>query len=157
VRALRAIARALVPGGELGLICWRSIAHNPCWGLAEQVALRHVPPPAEQAQTCGPGLFSMADRETDERILHAAGFEDVRVVQQDAEVCVGRSLQEAVDYQMLVGPAGYVVREAGARGAEAIPAIRAELSRVLKPHVRSDGSVWLASSTWFLRARTPRD
>jgi len=157
VRALRAIARALVPGGELGLICWRSVAHNPCWGLAERVALRHVQPPGEQAQTCGPGLFSMADRETDERILHAAGFEDVRVVQQDAEVCVGRSLQEAVDYQMLVGPAGYVVREAGARGAQATPAIRAELSRALKPHIRSDGSVWLASSTWFLRARTPRD
>jgi SAM-dependent methyltransferase len=157
VRALRTIARALVPGGELGLICWRSVAHNPCWALAEEVALRHAPPPGEQAQTCGPGPFSMADRETDERILHAAGFEDVRFVQQDAELCVGRTLQEAIDYQMLVGPAGYVIREAGAAGVEATPAIRAELRRVLQPHLRSDGSVWLASSTWFLRARTPRD
>jgi SAM-dependent methyltransferase len=157
VRALRTIARALVPGGELGLICWRSVAHNPCWGLAEQVALHHVPAPGEQAQTCGPGPFSMADRDTDERILAAAGFEDVRIVQQDAQLCVGRTLQEAVDYQVRVGPAGYVIREAGARGERAMPAIRAELSKAFQPHLRSDGSVWLASSTWFLRARTPRD
>lgn len=156
VRALRAIARALVPGGVLGLICWRSVAHNPCWGLAERVALRYLPPPSEPAPMCGPGPFSMADRETDERILRAAGFEDVRIVQQDAELCVGRSLAEAVDYQML-GPAGYVIREAGERGTQAAPAIRAELARVFQPHLRSDGSLWLGSSTWFLRARTPLD
>jgi ubiquinone/menaquinone biosynthesis C-methylase UbiE len=155
VRALRAIARALVPGGELGLICWRSVAHNPCWGLAEQIALRHAPAPGEQAQSCGPGPFSMADRETNERILHAAGFEDVRVVQQDAELCVGNSLEEAEDYQLLIGPAGYVIREAGARGVLAMPAIRAELRQILQQYVRSDGSVWLPSSAWFLRARTP--
>ncbi|HKP60671.1 MAG TPA: class I SAM-dependent methyltransferase [Polyangiales bacterium] len=157
VRALRAIKRALVPGGELGLICWRGVADNPCWKLAEDVALYHLPPPGEQAQSCGPGPFSMGDRETDERILQAAGFEDVRIVQQDAELCVGNTLTEAIDYQMLVGPAGYVLREAGERGQLAAPAIRTELGRMLARHQRNDGSVWLPSSTWFLRARTPRD
>ena len=71
VRALRSIARALVPGGQVGLIAWRSIHFNPCWKLAEEIALRHLPPPGESAQTCGPGPFSMADAETDRRIMQA--------------------------------------------------------------------------------------
>jgi SAM-dependent methyltransferase len=156
VRALRAIARALVPGGQLGLIAWRNIAANPCFHLAEQVALRHLPPPGDPVQSCGPGPFSMADRETDARILQASGFEDVAFTQLDAELCVGRTLAEALDYQMLVGPAGFVIREAGAAGQRAASAIERELSRLLLDHAREDGSVWLPSSTWFIRARTPR-
>jgi SAM-dependent methyltransferase len=157
VRALRAIARSLVPGGPLGLIAWRSLADNPCWSLAERIALRHLPPPGEQAQSCGPGPFSMADRETNERILQAAGFESVVSTQLDAELCVGRTLEEAIDYQMLVGPAGFVIREAGAAGERAVSDIQWELTRVLDDYIREDGSVWLPSSTWFVSARTPRD
>jgi ubiquinone/menaquinone biosynthesis C-methylase UbiE len=156
VRALRAIGRALVPGGELGVISWRSITHNPCWQLAEAVALQHLPRPGERAQTCGPGPFSMADHETNLRIMQASGFEDVTITQFDAELCVGRTLEEALEYQLIVGPAGYVIREAGAAGEQATPDIRRELSRVLQEYRRNDGSVWLGSSTWFVRARTPR-
>jgi ubiquinone/menaquinone biosynthesis C-methylase UbiE len=156
VRALRAIGRALVPGGQLGLIAWRGIAHNPCWELAEAVALRHLPRPGEQAQTCGPGPFSMGDRETDARIMQASGFEEITITQYDAELCVGRTLDEALEYQLVVGPAGYVIREAGAAGEDAMPEIRRELSRVLQDFRRTDGTIWLASSTWFVSARTPR-
>jgi len=156
VRALRAIGRALVPGGRLGLIAWRRIADNQCWELAERIALRHLPRPGAEAQTCGPGPFSMADRETNLRILAAAGFEHASATRLDAELCVGRTLEEAIEYQMMVGPAGYVIREAGERGARALPRIRGELEQALRAHQRSDGSVWLGSSTWFLHARTPR-
>jgi SAM-dependent methyltransferase len=157
VRALNAMHRALVPGGQLGLIAWRSLTDNPCWSLAEQVALSHLPAPGERAQSCGPGPFSMADRDTNQRILQASGFEDIAITQLDAELCVGRTLQEAVDYQMLVGPAGYVIREAAAAGERALPAIRRGLRQMLQGFVRDDASVWLPSSTWFVSARTPRD
>jgi SAM-dependent methyltransferase len=156
VRALRAIGRALVPGGQLGLIAWRGIADNACWGLAEQVALRHLPRPGELAQTCGPGPFSMADRETNARILQASGFEEFTITSIDAELCVGRSLEEALEYQLVVGPAGFVIREAGEAGQHALPGIRRELSQLLQDHRRADGSVWLGSSTWFAAARKPQ-
>lgn len=154
VRALRAIGRALVPGGQLGLIAWRRLADNPCFAIAEQIALKHLPPPGEQAQTCGPGPFSLADRETTERILDVSGYQRVTFTQLVAELCVGRTLDEAVDYQMLVGPAGYVIREAGDAGEEAASSIVRELRQALQPHQRNDGSVWLRSSTWFVSART---
>lgn len=157
VRALRAIGRALTPGGEVGLIAWRSIEHNPCWAIAEQIALRYVPPAGDEAQSCGPGPFSMGDLETNRRVMAAAGFEDVTIAQLDASLCVGRTLQEALEYQMIVGPAGYVIREAGPDGERAAPDIQNALRRALRSHLRSDGSVWLDSSTWFVRGRTARD
>jgi ubiquinone/menaquinone biosynthesis C-methylase UbiE len=157
VRALRVIARALVPGGQIGLLNWRSVADNPCWSLAEQVALRHLPPPSDQAQSCGPGPFALAHRETNERIMAAAGFTAVTHTQLDAELCVGRTLDEAVEYQMAVGPAGFVIREAGAAGERATDAIRRELRELLSRHRREDGRVWMGSSTWFIQARTGGD
>jgi SAM-dependent methyltransferase len=157
VRALRAIGRALVPGGQVGLIAWRRLADNPCWALAENIALQHLPNPSDNAQTCGPGPFSMSDHDTTIRILEASGFEAISITQCDAELCVGRTLEEALDYQTLVGPAGFVIREAGAAGEKAAPTIRREMKLALQKHLRSDGSVWLESSTWFASGRTPRD
>jgi len=155
VRALRNLRGALRAGGVLGLVCWRSLADNPCWGAAESVALRHLAAPTEPAASCGPGPFAMADAATNTRILQAAGFEDIRHRRIDRAVCVGRGLDEALAYQLLVGPAGFVVREAGARGAAVRPAVERELRALLAEHQRADGSVWMDSSTWFITARAP--
>ena len=73
VRALRNANRALKPGGKVCLIVWRTLADNPCWGAAKEIALRHLPPPGDSASTCGPGPFSMASEETDRAMLQAAG------------------------------------------------------------------------------------
>jgi len=153
VRALRNVWRALVPGGMVHLIAWRSVRDNPCWGVAEKVALQHLPPPDDGAQTCGPGPFSFAAQGTGALMLAAANFTDVTHQRIDRDVCVGTSVDEAVDYQLLVGPAGFVIREAGEAGARALPAIREELVGVYNSHTRADGSVWLPSSTWLISAR----
>lgn len=153
VRTLRAIARALTPGAPLGLITWRPLADNPCMELAERIALRHLPPPSDRALTCGPGPFSMSDRDTVQRMLEASGFQATTITQVDAQLCGGSTLEEAVDFQMLVGPAGFVIREAGPEGERAADAIRREIRQTLEQHQRDDGSVWLASSTWFISAR----
>jgi len=48
-------------------------------------------------------------------MLAAAGFNDLLTFERvDADICVGRSVEEAVDYQILVGPSGEIVREAKA-------------------------------------------
>lgn len=155
VRALRNANHTLKPGGKVCLIVWRSLADNPCWGAAKEVALRHLPPPGENASTCGPGPFSMADEETDRAMLKAAGFSEVELFKRiDADVCIGRTIDEAIDYQILVGPSGEIVREAGEEGQRKLPAIRRDLQALLEPHVR-DGGVFMPSSTWAILARKP--
>ena len=55
----------------------------------------------------------MASDETDRAMLQAAGFPEVDVFKRiDADVCIGRDIEEAIDYQLLVGPSGEIVREA---------------------------------------------
>ena len=67
VAAMRNMRRALKPGGRFTHIVWRRIDDNPWLGAAKEVALRHLPRPGEDARTCGPGPFSMADQESPAR------------------------------------------------------------------------------------------
>ena len=155
VRALRNANHALKPGGKVCLIVWRSLADNPCWGAAKEVALRHLPPHGEGASTCGPGPFSMAGEDTDRAMLQAAGFPEVEVFKQiDAEVCIGRDIEEAIDYQLLVGPSGEIIREAGDEGQRKLPEVRSDLRDLMSPYLRAEG-VFMPSSTWAIMARKP--
>jgi ubiquinone/menaquinone biosynthesis C-methylase UbiE len=153
VRALRNVHRALVPGGKVCLIVWRGIDHNPAWGAAKAVVREFLPPPGPAARTCGPGPFSWADEETDREMLAAGGFKEVEVFERnDLDMCVGRTIDEAIDYQILVGPSGEIVREAGDEGKRRLPEIRAKLTELFRPNLREDG-VYLPSSTWTIVAR----
>ena len=96
----------------------------------------------------------MADEETVRGMLKVAGFTQVELFRRiDAEICVGTSVEEAIDYQILVGPSGEIVREAGPEGQKQLPLIRAELGALMQAHRRADGSVWMPSSTWAIMAR----
>lgn len=153
VRALRNVQRALKPGGTLALLVWRSLADNPAWGAAKSVVREFLPPPSDGAITCGPGPFSWADEETDRAMLRAAGFNQVeRFERIDVDICVGTTREEAIDYQILVGPSGEIVREAGEQGKRFLPEIRARLDELFRDYERADG-VYMPSSTWFVVAR----
>jgi ubiquinone/menaquinone biosynthesis C-methylase UbiE len=153
VRALRNTHRALKPGGKCCLIVWRRLSDNPAWGEAKKVVLEFLPPPGDSAQTCGPGPFSWADEETDREMLAAAGFKIVESFERvDVDICVGRTVEEAIDYQILVGPSGEIVREAGAEGQRLLPEIREKLSALMRANLREDG-VYLPSSSWAIVTR----
>ncbi len=152
VAALRNAHRALRPGGRLYLVVWRGLADNPAWRVAKEVALRYLPPPGDGGATCGPGPFSMASEETDRLMLKAAGFDQVdRFERIDVDMCVGRDIEEAIDYQIMVGPSGEIIREAGPEGQRRLPEIRRDLTAIFRDHLRSDG-VWLPSSSWAIAA-----
>lgn len=155
VRALRNANRALKPGGKVCLIVWRGLSDNPCWGAAKEVALQYLPAPSENAKTCGPGPFSMADRDTDVALLGASGFPLIeRFERIDADICVGLDIEEAIAYQLLVGPSGEIIREAGPDAEPQLPKIRDGLAELLTPYLRDDG-VFMPSSTWAIVASKP--
>lgn len=154
VAGLRNMHNALKPGGIMTMIVWRAIDDNPWLGLPKQVVLRFLPPPGENARSCGPGPFSMADHELVAKQLEIAGYVDAEFERIDAPLFVGRTPEDAVAFQLALGPAGEVYREAGdeavRRHDEIAEALRAELAR----YETSEGIV-LESSSWKITARKP--
>ena len=155
VAAMRNIRTALKPGGRLVFITWRTIADNPFLGVPKNVVSKFLPPPGEDAATCGPGPFSMANTEIVGAQLKAAGFVDVEFTRVDGPVMVGRDVEQAIAFQLALGPAGEIVREAGAlaeaRNDEIDSPLRTELTR----YRQADGSVVLPSSSCTIVARNP--
>ena len=72
----------------------------------------------------------------------------------DADVCIGRDIEEAIDYQLLVGPSGEIIREAGEDGQRKLPDIRSDLHDLMAPYLQEEG-VLMPSSTWSIMARKP--
>ena len=155
VAAMRNVRSALVPGATLMFITWRALDDNPWVAIPKAVALRFLPPPGHNARTCGPGPFSMADPDVVRAQLAAAGFTDVAFERVDGPVMVGRDVDQALDLQMTIGPAGEIVREAGALAEKRRDEIEAALRDELAGHTGDDGRVWMQSSSWTITARNP--
>ena len=95
VAGLRNMRKSLKPGGIMTMIVWRGIKDNPWLGSAKDVVLRFLPPPGENAQTCGPGPFSMADTGVVTKQLEIAGYKDIEFDQVDAKVFVGKDVDDS--------------------------------------------------------------
>jgi ubiquinone/menaquinone biosynthesis C-methylase UbiE len=152
VAGLRNMRASLKPGGTMTMIVWRGIENNPWLGRAKQIVLQHLPPVPAEAQSCGPGPFSMADRELVNAQLEHAGFRDIVFEQIDAPVLVGKNLDDAVAFQLAIGPAGEVYREAGQIAAQRRPQIIASLKAHLSRY-EGPGGVTMDSSSWKVTAR----
>ncbi|MEX0921836.1 MAG: methyltransferase domain-containing protein [Rhodovibrionaceae bacterium] len=152
VAALRNMRRALKPEGTMTMIVWRDIADNPWLGLPKSIIIDYLPPPGDDARSCGPGPFSMADSDTVTKQLEIAGYSEIEFERIDAPLLVGRTPDEAVEFQLAIGPAGEVYREAGElaerRHEEIVAALKSELAR----HETSEG-IALPSSSWKVTAR----
>ncbi len=152
VAGLRNMRRSLRTGGAMTMIVWRTREDNPWLTLAKQVLLRYLPPVKGDAATCGPGPFSMTDPEAVTQQLQIAGYSDIRFDRIDVEVMVGRDLDEAVAFQLAIGPAGEVYREAGKEALHLQDRLVAALKDSLREFVRPQG-VMMDSSSWMVTAR----
>jgi SAM-dependent methyltransferase len=154
VAGLRNMRSALKPGGVMTMIVWRELAENPWLALPKQVILRYLPPPGPDAQTCGPGPFSMADTGVVTKQLTIAGYASIDFERIDARVMVGRTLDDAVEFQLALGPAGEIYREAGKEAERRQDEIAAAIKAELAPFQTPDG-IFMDSSSWKVTARTP--
>jgi SAM-dependent methyltransferase len=156
VPAMRAIRGALKPGGGLRKICWRRKAESPFWAETEQVVERFLSRPEEyDADTCGPGPFSLGNPETLEGILTAAGFEEIELHQRDFDYFMGRDMEEALDSLLAIGPGAELIRLNGEHGESR----RGEIAEALAEHYaqwqRPDGSIVGRGSVWLVAATNP--
>jgi len=155
--ALRNIRMALKPGGTLTQVVWRKREDNP-WLHDAEMRVREIVPVVSHDETaevhCGPGPFSMSGPDMVSSMMKAAGFRGIAFERFDTDICIGRNLDDAVEFAMALGPAGEIIRLAGAEGERLKPTVASALHETLSVYARENG-VWAPSSTWFITARNP--
>ena len=155
VAGLRNMRKALKPGGRMVHIVWRNRADNPWLSMAKDVVLRFLPEPGADAATCGPGPFSMANEEMVRGMMKAAGYESVEFRRVDAPVLIGRDVKDAIAFQLAIGPAGEVYREAGAEAEEKRAEIEAALAAAIERQTKSSDGIIMDSSSWVISGVNP--
>jgi SAM-dependent methyltransferase len=156
VPAMRAIRGSLRPGGGLRKICWRRKAESPFWIETERVVERFLQrPPEYDADTCGPGPFSLGNPETLRGILEAAGFEEIELHQRDFDYFMGKDMAEAVESLLAIGPGAELIRLNGEHGES----LRGEIADALGDRYaeweQPDGSIVGRASVWLVGATNP--
>jgi ubiquinone/menaquinone biosynthesis C-methylase UbiE len=155
--AMRNIRKALKPGGVFTQIVWRKREENP-WLHDAELRVREIVPVVSHEDTnqvhCGPGPFSMAGPDMVSAMLKSAGFKNVSFERFDADICIGRNLDDAIEFAMALGPAGEIIRLAADEGQRLKPQVVTALRETLSRYARPDG-VWAPSSTWIINARRP--
>lgn len=155
VAGLRNMRRALKPGGRMVHIVWRDRADNPWLSMAKDVVLRFLPPPGEEAQTCGPGPFSMSSESVVRAMMKSAGYEQVELRRVDAPVLVGKDVKDAIAFQLAIGPAGEVFREAGPEAERKRAEIEAALAEAINREKIAAEGIVMDSSSWVISAINP--
>jgi hypothetical protein len=88
-------------------------------------------------------------------MMQAAGYENIEFRRVDAQVLVGKNVADAMEFQLALGPAGEVFREAGAEAEEKREQIEAALAEAInKQKIEADGIV-MDSSSWVISATNP--
>jgi ubiquinone/menaquinone biosynthesis C-methylase UbiE len=155
--APRNVRKALKPGGELTMVVWRRREENP-WLYDAELRVKEIVPVVSHEETdqvhCGPGPFSMSGPDLVSNMLRGQGYDRISFSRFDADICIGRDIAEAIELAMALGPAGEVMRLAGAEGERLKPKVVEALRETLSRYDRGDG-VWAPSSTWFVNARNP--
>ena len=155
--AMRNVRRALKPGGTFTQIVWRKRQDNP-WLYEAELRVKEIVPVVSHQDTdqvhCGPGPFSMADADVVSSMLRDAGFDRIAFERFDCDICIGRDMDDAIDFAMSLGPAGEIIRLAGEEGQKRRPQVVAALRDIFKQFARPNG-IWAPSSTWFISASNP--
>lgn len=156
--AMKNIRSALKPGGKFTQIVWRKREDNP-WLHEAELCVRGIVPVVSHDETdavhCGPGPFSMAGPDMVSDMLKSVGFHRITFERFDSDICIGKDIDEAIEFAMALGPAGEIIRLAEEEGERLKPDVIEALGKIFASYMREDGSIWAPSSTWFVSAYNP--
>lgn len=156
--AMNNVRKSLKPGGRFTQVVWRKREDN-AWVHEAEVCVKKIVPVVSHDETdavhCGPGPFSLAGPDMVSDMLQTVGFERVQFERFDSDICIGRNLEEAVEFALEIGPAGEIIRLAGEEGERLRGDVAVALQEVIGRFVRDDGAVWAPSSAWIVTAYNP--
>ena len=129
------------------LMCWQSPKENPWMAVAGRAIAPFLPEqPARDPKA--PGPFAFADTAYVKEILDIAGFAEIEFESVPQRVQVAPSIEEAVAFQLDIGPASRALRSmAEEDAAKALDAIR----QALEPFTTDQG-VEMGGAVWLIRA-----
>ena len=143
------IRRALVTGGRLRFLCWRSMAENQWVTLARDAVLPLLPE-VEPPQPGAPGPFRFAAPDALLPILEAAGFRAIACEPIDCLMRVGATPEAAADFVATRGPVARLLRERD-------PALQATALKIITQLFTErfgKGPVDLGAACWLVSGRT---
>ncbi len=155
VAGLRNMRKSLRPGGKMVHIVWRDRVDNPWLSMAKNIVLDYLAQPGADALTCGPGPFSMSNQEMVTGMMKSAGYTDIQFQRVDAPVLVGNDVWDAVAFQLAIGPAGEVFREAGEEAEEKRELIEVALANAINKEKKSTEGIVMNSSSWVITGTNP--
>lgn len=97
----------------------------------------------------------MANQDMVTGMMKSAGYEDIHFERVDAPVLVGRTPQDAIGFQLSIGPAGEVFREAGQEAEDKREQIESALEQAIDQQKTEADGIVMASSSWVISARNP--
>lgn len=147
VAAFAHLRTLLKSDGRMQLMCWQSPKENPWMSVAGRAIAPFLPEqPARDPRA--PGPFAFADTAYVAWVLSDAGFVGVDFESVPQWVQVAPSIEEAIAFQLDIGPASRALRAMDGRDAEeALDAIR----QALEPFVTDQG-VEMQGAVWLIRA-----
>jgi len=88
-------------------------------------------------------------------MMQAAGYADITFRRVDAEVLVGQNIQGAIDFQLAIGPAGEVFREAGEEAEAKRDIVELALAEAIEQQSVSSDGIVMPSSSWVISGINP--
>ena len=147
VAAFTKVDRALRPGGRLVMMVWQTRDRNEWAESIARALAGGKQAHGDEQESEQP--FSLGEPGVVERVLHAAGFEDVTFDDVHAPVCYGPDTDAALEFvSQFADVKGTVGRLSGSERTRALGRLR----QLLDAHRTREG-VCFDSHSWVVRAR----
>lgn len=148
------LRRAMAPGAEMSIVCWRRASEND-WAMAPMNAARDLLPKVEKGDPLAPGPFAWADPEASfAPALETAGWSDVTWGPVDLDIILGAGIEgdpidAATHFCMRIGPMAGRLRglDDDIKAAIEVRVREAMTARLRDGAVRVNGACWLVSGT----------